>query len=172
MRHKLTIVCGNAGTGKTTLAKRLADERAATLLDIDTVSERLVQAGLRESGRDTNDRDSPEYKAAYRSAIHETLFAIADENLSHLPCIVVAPFTQERRSSGFLRDLEERLHCSVEIIVVWCNEEVRRARIIERRNPRDVAKLSSWEPYSAAGQDPEPRPPFPHRFVDTTNGSD
>lgn len=94
MRSKLTIFCGNAGTGKTTLGKRLAAESGALFLDIDTVSERLVQAGLAQSGKDPNDRDSPEYKAAYRSAIHDTLFAIADENLSHLPCVIVAPFTQ------------------------------------------------------------------------------
>lgn len=171
MRHKLTIICGNAGTGKTTLGKLLADESGAIMLDIDTVSERLVQAGLAQSGRPKNDRDSAEYKAVYRSAIHETLFALADENLSRLPCIIIAPFTTERRNRGFVRAVEERLQCPVEILFVWCEEEERRLRIIQRNNPRDVAKLASWGAYSAAGRDPEPRPPFPHRFVDTTAGS-
>ena len=44
------IVCGAPGSGKTTHAKRTATGRNATLLDIDTVTERLVSTGLMESG--------------------------------------------------------------------------------------------------------------------------
>jgi predicted kinase len=171
MRQTLTIICGNAGTGKTTLGRQLAAEKDALFLDIDTVSERLVRAGLAQSGRDQNDRDSLEYKATYRAAIHETLFAIADENLSHHPCIVVAPFTQERRDPDFPRTVETRLHCPVVIVFVWCEEAERKTRITERGNPRDVGKLEAWTAYSAHGRDPEPRPPFPHQFVDTTSRS-
>lgn len=168
MRHKLTILCGNAGTGKTTRGARLARESGAVFLDIDTVSERLVQAGLIQSGRDKNDRDSPEFKAAYRAAIHETLFAIADENLSHLPCVIVAPFTQERRDATFPERLEARLGCHIEIHFLWCSETERRERILQRGNPRDAGKLTRWKEYATTGEDPEARPPFPHVFVDTS----
>lgn len=171
MRHQLTIVCGNAGTGKTTFGRRLAAQSGAFFLDIDTVSERLVRAGLAQSGRDPNDRDSPEYKAAYRTAIHETLFAIADENLSQNACIIVAPFTKERRTPEFPETVEKRLHCPVEIIFVWCEEAERRARIIKRGNPRDVGKIDAWDAYSEEGKDPESRPPFPHRYENTTSRS-
>lgn len=171
LRPHLTIICGNAGTGKSTLGKQLAAENGSLYLDIDTVSERLVQAGLSQSGRDKNDRDSPEYKAFYRDAIHETLFAIADENLAQSSCIIVAPFTQERRSPEFPKAVAERLRCRVEVVFVWCEEAERHARLIQRGNPRDALKLSTWEAYSAEGQDPDPRPPFPHRYVDTTSRS-
>ena len=98
---ELTIVCGNAGVGKTTYARRLAEDTHSLLLDIDTVSEQLVQAGMRAMGRNPSDRDSSEYKHIYRDAIHQTLFAIARENLQFAPCIIVAPFTQERRDRRF-----------------------------------------------------------------------
>ena len=46
------IVCGTPGSGKTTYARRLVTSRMATLLDIDSATERLVRVGLVESGYD------------------------------------------------------------------------------------------------------------------------
>jgi dephospho-CoA kinase len=165
-RHPALIVCGNAGVGKSTYALKLAKERRAPLLDIDTVSETLVRAGLSALGHDPNDRDSPRFKSIYRDAIHETLFRIADENLDHLPCIIVAPFTRERRDPGFVSTLRERLKTDVEVIYVWCDEQVRHERIQRRGNPRDTLKLENWESYSQAAKALE-RPAFPHTFVNT-----
>lgn len=167
MRHSLTIICGNAGTGKTTLGHELARQKAALLLDIDTVSERLVQAGLRCAGLDPNDRDSPQYKEAFRNAIHETLFAIAKENLAYSPCIIVAPFTQERRGAEFPKTIFAQVGVEARIIYLTCSDDVRRQRIAARNNPRDEGKLKDWESYSAQGRD-ESRPPFPHEFIDNS----
>jgi predicted kinase len=165
--HELIIVCGNAGTGKSTFAQKLAQERAALLLDLDTVSEQLVVAGLQAMGHDPDDRDSPRYKTIYRAAIHETLFAVAAENLPHASCILVAPFTQERRDPHFLQDCKSRCGCSVSIYYVTCDEETRKARIEQRKNPRDRLKLQDWSPYSELGKDTAP-PPFEHYLVDTS----
>ncbi len=166
VRHELIIVCGNAGVGKTTYGLALAGKRNAFLLDIDTVSERLVRAGLGAAEMDKNDRDSATYKSIYRVAIHETLFDIACENLSHHPCIIVAPFTQERRDPGFLSWCEDRVHASVEIHVLICSESLRRERLISRNNERDKSKLDNWDTYSAHGRDPSD-PPFAHILVNT-----
>jgi gluconate kinase len=162
----LLLVCGNAGVGKTTFALKLAQKHNACLIDIDTVSERLVQAGLGAAGLNKNDRDSAEYKLIYREAIHETLFAIAAQNLSFMSCVIVAPFTQERRDPTFLSSCEARVNKKVRIFYLVCREEERRKRIQLRANPRDSNKLNHWEVYSAQGRDPEP-PPFDHELVKT-----
>jgi hypothetical protein len=44
------------------------------LLDIDTVTERLVQTGLHLAGQDPNDRDSPWFKKEFREAVYQSLF--------------------------------------------------------------------------------------------------
>lgn len=163
---QLTVVCGNAAVGKTTYGRRLAEETNALLLDIDTVSERLVQAGLRGMGRDPNDRDSVDYKRIYRDAIHETLFAIARENLQFAPCILVAPFTEERRDPRFPEQLLNRTGCKATIHYLTCSDAERKRRIINRANPRDSAKLENWEGYSQRGRDEQP-PPFDHVLVET-----
>lgn len=164
---RVVVVCGNAGVGKTTYAEKRAHSSGALLLDIDTVSERLVKAGLFALGHDPNDRDSSTYKQIFREAIHETLFCLAEQNLSHATCLIVAPFTRERRDPNFKDSLQVRLGCAVEIVYVWCNDEERKKRIVARQNPRDAAKLEAWDAYASRGRDAGP-PPFDHVFVDTS----
>ena len=165
-RRPLFIVCGNAGVGKTTFGQRLAAQEQACLLDIDTVSERLVQAGLKAAGMDINDRDSPTYKQLYRAAIHDTLFDVADQNLEHCACVIVAPFTQERRQPTFLEQCVARVTTSVHVYYLVCSEELRKQRIENRNNPRDRNKLRDWDQYSRVGYDAEP-PPFTHQLICT-----
>jgi predicted kinase len=165
MPSTLTVVCGNACTGKTTWAKSLSERTGATLLDIDTVSERLVETSQRELGRDAKDRDSPDYKRVYRDAIHETLFAIARDNSG--PVIIVAPFTLERRRDDFEAWLLAKVERPVRIHYFVSKDAVRKQRIIERNNPRDLLKLEEFTAYAAIGQE-DARPCYPHDWFDTS----
>ncbi len=139
----------------------------AALLDIDTCSERLARVAMASSGLDPNNRDSPQFKQRLRDPIYETLFDIAAENLPHLPCVIVGPFTRERRCASWPCRLRERLGAPVRIVVVRCNDEERRRRLVLRSNVRDTSKLQDWERYAALGVDPGP-PPFEHELVDTS----
>lgn len=166
--RRAIIVCGNAGAGKSTLAERLAFQQGMMLLDIDTCTERLVRVALTCEGLDENDRDSNRYKELLRDPVYETLFDIACANLPYASCVIVGPFTRERRRPDWPERLRERLGVPVEIVVVTCAKEERRRRIQTRNNPRDAGKLEDWDGYAALGDDPE-EPPFPHRSVDTTS---
>ena len=160
------MVCGNAGTGKTTWARQLAQRQAAALLDIDTVSERLIIAAQRELGQDPNDRDSSEYKRVFRDAVHETLFAIARECAGSV--VLVAPFTQERRRVDFPDWLQKKCDQRPEIHYFVTSESVREARLRARQNPRDAAKFVDYAAYRDSAE-PEAPPPYPHRWFDTTD---
>ncbi|MDF3064724.1 MAG: shikimate kinase [Polyangiaceae bacterium] len=162
----LAVVCGNAGTGKTTWAKRVAQRRSAALLDLDTVSERVVMAAQRELGRSENDRDSAEYKRVFRDAVHETLFAIARDCAG--PVVIVAPFTLERRLPNFSEWLAGKCGRSVQVHYFVCDEQVREARLRSRGNPRDAAKLEDYAAYRAIAPY-EPPPAYPHLRFDTTH---
>ena len=91
------IVCGSPGSGKSTYAGRLAATRSAALLDIDTVTERLVRIALARSGHNPDDRDSEYFKQTFREPIYETLFAVARDNLPFQDAVIVGPFTREIR---------------------------------------------------------------------------
>lgn len=167
MTHPAYIVCGNAGAGKSTFAAALCAEKRAVLIDIDNVTERLVKVALRAHGLSEDDRDSPAYKALLREPVYETLFDVAELNLPRLPCVIVGPFTRERRAADWPRRLELRLRTEVVIYHVFCSTEQRRERIERRGNPRDQGKLVDFTAYARDGEDPAELP-FPHHRIDTT----
>lgn len=158
-------MCGNAATGKTTWAKQLAKHERAALLDLDTLSERLVTAAQLELGRDPGDRDSADYKRVYREAIHETLFAVARD--CQAPVVMVAPFTRERGRPDFREWLRLNVGTVAEVHYFVCDPDVREARLRARNHPRDRAKFRDYAQYRALGPI-ESRPAYEHTWFDTT----
>jgi len=167
--QKAIIVCGTPGSGKTTHAKRLAARNTATLLDIDTVSERLVRIGLAESGHSPDDRDSDYFKRTYREPIYEALFDIARENLCFHDVVIVGPFTREIQDHDWPEKLSGELGCPVEVHYVKCPPDIRRQRLADRGDARDRAKLDDWDRYVQYYGDEHP-PVFAHVLVDGTSG--
>ena len=138
------IVCGSPGSGKSTWAGKLAAARRATLLDIDTVTERLVRIALTQSGHSPDDRDSEYFKQTFREPIYDTLFDIARENLPFQDVVIVGPFTREIKDRDWPSRLHELLGGPVEVHYVQCAPDVRRHRLEHRGNARDRAKLDDW----------------------------
>jgi predicted kinase len=163
--HTTYIVCGSPGAGKSTYARKLAAERGAAILDIDTATERLVRLALRESGHNPDDRDSEYFKRTFREPIYNTLFDIARENLPFQDAVVVGPFTKELRKPDWPTRLSQTLGSPVEVHYVHCPLEERKRRLEERGNPRDLAKLRDWENYIQYYE--ESPPVFKHKIVNS-----
>jgi predicted kinase len=162
------IVCGTPGSGKSTYARQLAAARSAALLDIDTVTERLVRIALVQSGHSQDDRDSEYFKRSFREPIYETLFDIARENLPFQDVVIVGPFTKEIKDPDWPSKLNQILGSSIEVHYVQCAHEIRRHRLSLRGNARDLAKLNDWENYIQYYGDESP-PVFEHVLVDGSN---
>lgn len=169
--NTLHIVMGAPAAGKTTFGRKLAEKYDAAFLDIDTVTEPVVRAGLKLAGQNPDDRDSPVFKTAFRDPIYDSLFAIAKDNLSHVDVVIVGPFTQEARDAGWLERLRKELGTEeVRGYFITCAPATRRLRMMKRENPRDLAKLADWESYIQYHSGEQP-PSFPHEFIDTSSGS-
>jgi len=162
--HITYIVCGSPGSGKSTYAKKLASTRRAALLDIDNATERLVRIALREAGHDPDDRDSDYFKRTYREPIYETLFDIARENLSIQDVVIAGPFTKELRDPDWPSNLSKSLGGPVEMHYVFCPADIRKQRLAQRRDRRDLAKLRDWENYIQYYE--ESVPVFAHVLID------
>ncbi|MEZ5541134.1 MAG: AAA family ATPase [Pseudomonadota bacterium] len=165
MTQTAIIVCGSPGAGKTTYARRIAAARRATLLDIDTVTERLVRIALTGAGHSPDDRDSGYFKRTFREPIYATLFDIARDNLPVQDVIIVGPFTREIREPDWPAQLERRLGANVQVHYVRCDPALRRERLLRRGDARDLAKLDDWSTYLQYYGTEQP-PAFGHVLVD------
>ena len=155
MTH-LVFFCGHAGTGKTTLAKRLigplmrATGEAFCLLDKDTLYGRYSAAAMGALTDDPNDRDSPLYLKHLRDPEYQGLLDTARENLSlGIGAIVVGPLSREVRDRRILDRAWLGIAPDVTLTVVWVHtsEDVAHQRIVARANPNDAYKLAHWDEY-------------------------
>ena len=155
MTH-LVFFCGHAGTGKTTLAKRLigplmrATGEAFCLLDKDTLYGRYSSAAMGALTEDPNDRDSPLYLKHLRDPEYQGLLDTARENLAlGIGVLVVGPLSREVRDRRILDRTWLGIGPDVVLTVVWVHtaEDVAHQRIVARGNPNDAYKLAHWDEY-------------------------
>ena len=150
----LTIVIGTAGSGKSTVARRLATELDAAYLDKDAMGARFVEAALLAAGFDPSDRESNAY---YREGIlpleYDSLFAVAADNLAlGRPVVIDAPFSPYLDRPGFIREAAERFawpDVEVQVVRVVVDPATLQRRLRERGLDRDRVKLAHWDAYWA-----------------------
>ena len=150
----LRIVVGTAGSGKSTIAQRLAREQAAAYLDKDAMSARFVEAALLAAGYDPGDRES---NAFYRDRIlpleYDSLLDVAGTNLRlGRPVVIDAPFSPYLADPQFITTAAERFDwppVDVEVILVRVSPATLQQRLRERGLERDNVKLAHWDEYWA-----------------------
>lgn len=135
----LIILAGLPGTGKTTLARRIANEIGAVYLRIDTIEHALETAGRRVEG--------PEgYVVAY---------ALADENLRLGHTVVADSVNPLRITRQSWRDVAVRTGKAYrEIEVVCSNPVIHRSRVETRQPDIDGFRLPTWEEVASRPYEP------------------
>src|SRR4051794_31016415 len=150
----LRIVIGTAGSGKSTIAQRLARQYAAAYLDKDAMSARFVEAALLAAGYDPGDRESNAY---YRERIlpleYDSLLDVAGANLRlGRPVVIDAPFSPYLSDPTFITTAAKRFNwppVKVEVVRVRVDPATLQRRLRERGLERDRVKLAHWDEYWA-----------------------
>jgi predicted kinase len=152
----LVFFCGHAGTGKTTLARKLfgplmnATDSPFCLLDKDTLYGGYSAAAMGMLTGDPNDRDSPLFLQHLRDPEYRGLLDTARDNLAlGVSALVVGPLSREVRERRLFDRAWLGVGAEVALRVVWVytSEETARQRIVERANPNDAYKLAHWDAY-------------------------
>ncbi|MGH8782613.1 AAA family ATPase [Paraburkholderia sp.] len=155
MTH-LIFFCGHAGTGKTTVAKRLvgplmrATGAPFCLLDKDTLYGPTGAAAIGALTGNPHDRDSPLYLQHLRDPEYRGLIDTARENLAlGVSVAIVAPLSREVRERKLVDRAWLGVANDVTIRVVWVttSEGVAHQRIADRGHPDDAYKLANWDTY-------------------------
>jgi predicted kinase len=150
----LRIVIGTAGSGKSTVAQRLAAENGAAYLDKDAMSSRFVEAALVSAGYDPGDRES---NAFYLERIlpleYDSLLDVAGANLRLGRSVVIdAPFGAYLSDPDFITVAAGRFGwppTTVEVVQVRVSPALLQQRLRERGLERDHWKLAHWDEYWA-----------------------
>ncbi|WP_168123785.1 AAA family ATPase [Paenibacillus sp. HB172176] len=152
--QKLIFFVGVAGTGKTTVAKKLSTSIPAAFLDRDTIGGRFVEAILEMKGLDKNDRDSDFYKKNLRDLEYDTAKDVCIENLAAGQNVfMISPFTAELKNKQWIEDVVAaaglaRSEVDVRVLVVTLQDmELQKERIVERQTVRDQWKLDHWSDF-------------------------
>jgi len=152
----LVFICGHAGTGKTTLAKKLigplmkAAAEPFCLLDKDTLYGGYSAAAMGMLTGDPNDRDSPLFLEHLREPEYRGLIDTARDNLElGVSALVVGPLSREVRERRLFDRAWLGVGENVNLRVVWVHvsEETAHRRIVARGNPNDAYKLAHWDEY-------------------------
>jgi predicted kinase len=153
---KLIFFCGHAGTGKTTLAKRLIGPlmqqsgQSFCLLDKDTLYGAYSASVMGVITGDPNDRDSPLYLQHLRDPEYRGLMDTARENLAlGVNVMVVGPLSREVKAHQLTNPQWLAAPEGTVVHVVWVSlaEAEAKRRIEARGNANDAYKLAHWDEY-------------------------
>lgn len=151
---RVVVVAGPAGAGKSTLGRALAAQMRAALLDLDDLTNPVLDAIWTGSGH-WND---PEHRAQVRPARYAVLRAAAAAQVaSGVDVVLVAPFTAELAGGDEWVALTAAV-APAEPFVVWIDTpaDVLAARVRKRADARDIGPAST----------PAAAPVVPHLRVD------
>ena len=149
----LRVVIGTAGSGKSTVAQRLAHEHGAAYLDKDTLGARFVGAALSAAGHAPGDRESNSFYLEHLLPLeYDSLLDVAGANLRLGNSVVVdAPFTPYLADPRYIVDTAERLNwpsgVPIEVVCVRVAPAVLQERLRSRALDRDRWKLDNWDEY-------------------------
>ena len=152
------LIAGPAGSGKSTLGAALAARGRLPLLDLDTLTNPLLDAlGPEPPAGHWNDAS---WRSVVRPARYACLLAVAAEQVrTGTGAILVAPFSAEMSGGSEWEDLVSAVAPAVPV-VCWLasSAALRSARIAARAEPRDRA--------AAAGTNASSPPRVPHLGLD------
>lgn len=157
-KSEFVMVCGLAGSGKTTLAKNLVRSYDAIYLDKDDVQDAF-----------TKERSGAFYQIISRPA-YQAVYNIAHANLNlGKNVVLVAPFVgpmQNKTWRDYMTYLADDSNSVIKVIWCYADEQTIKERLRSRGCERDLEKLGNWSEFIRR----EPLKieiPFDHIEVDT-----
>jgi len=162
-RACLILVMGVAGSGKTTLAKKILRQIGATYLD----NNHIVDAFFPDT------RSGRSYERL-RPYFYRALYNIVEENLRLDNSVLLdVPHVKEMQNPDwrrFIRKLAARARAKLVVIRCFCSEPTLQARLRSRAEMRDRSKLVHWKRFLTE-QPIDVVLSVPHLDVDTEKSS-
>ncbi len=149
----LIVVCGLQGSGKSTVAQKIAQRKNALLLRTDVIRKEMFS--------------KPKYTQEEMQAVYQEMFKQARAQLGNSTIVLDATF-KDHKNREDARLLAESLNHPFTLVHTTCDEDVLKERITRRSNDASDARFEQYLQTKAAFE------PIHHVHVsiDTTQGYD
>ncbi|GAA4714767.1 AAA family ATPase [Brevibacillus fulvus] len=152
MKPYAIFLIGSAGSGKSTIGKRLATEYNFCYLDKDMVCNIFTGMLLEAKGYSPHERDgNPFYSEVVMDAEYTTLLHIANDNLQLGRSVVLdAPFLGYFSKRDYIRQLTAKYgweHVTPFVLEVHVDFDVLKQRMAARGLQRDQWKIDHWQTF-------------------------
>jgi predicted kinase len=152
MQPVVIFLIGSAGSGKSTIGKRLASEYNFCYLDKDVVCNTFTGKLLESKGYSPHERDGNDfYRHVVMELEYETLLNIADDNLQLGRSVVLdAPFLTYFSKRDYVQELKSKYKWETVtplVLQVQVEFDVLKERMQARGMERDRWKLANWEAF-------------------------
>lgn len=125
----LIIVCGLSGTGKTTVAKLIAEKLSAAHLRTDVIRKELSER--------------PSYNDEEKEKVYREMFARSEELLKIGSVVLDATFLK-RRHRQIAKDLAGKIGAPFYMVEAVCPEKIIRERLTKRVGDASEARFSEY----------------------------
>lgn len=119
---RLILVCGLPGTGKTTIAKYIADKTGSFVFNTDTVRKELF--------------DKPKYTEKEKELIYNLLFEMAEKFLRSAKNVVLDGTFYKKELRARVRKMAESMKSDFHLVEVVCNERILKERMGKRKKEK------------------------------------
>lgn len=150
------IVCGLPGAGKTTMAKRIADETKSFLLNTDIIRKKVIY--------------DPGYSEKEKEMIYNLLFEMAEKFLITGKNVVIDGTFYKKELRERARKIAKKTKNEFRVIEVRCSEEIIRKGMKERwkKGSESDADFEVYRKIKGKFEPIEEK----HLVLDTTKGFD
>lgn len=149
------VISGAAGVGKSTVGRLLAERMRLPLLDLDTLTNQLLDAIHVGGAAHWND---PQLRAVIRPARYAVLrAAISDQ--SHIGAVAIAPFTAELSGGPEWQELVDACGAAPHVVWLHATAELIAGRRAVRAEARDQHILDAPDSF---------QPTVPHLSVEAS----
>jgi hypothetical protein len=164
---RLVVITGLSGTGKSTVARRLAERTGFALITSDEVRKEL--AGVAATERLRGDRQAALYSADMSRRTYAELYARAERSLRAGRGAILDATFQLRRGRDRARAIADRASVAMRLFECRAGDDIIRRRLGERARRDDDASDADWAVYLEQKRRHEPfEAEEERRILDTT----